>query len=194
MEDNLAKQKFLKCLGALASITRTQLDEMLLEIYCTGVQAIGYQKAYEGITKIISERDGRDPLPSIKEILKAGGAQLSEPADDKSNATMTANAIWAAIAKFGGYQPAEAEAALGPVGWAAVTMLGGWSSLCEVTEDAKTTHIAQWRDMIMGILANKRRGAPLLQIPGNEHPEPGPDSIVGAAVSQLLGCNSQRQI
>ena len=70
----------------------------------------------------------------------------------EDEASMLANKIWGAISKYGYSNPEQAQNYLGTVGWEAVTLQGGWISICQNSDPSKQgMWVAQMRDLISSI-------------------------------------------
>lgn len=110
-------------------------------------------------------------FPSIDEIKRAGGDVSALEPSFKAQATEIAQRIWGSLGLDGSYNPERAKQRIGPVGWEAVQRMGGWQQLCEITqEDDKGTCIAQWRDMIEGILMSGGKRFGMEQLPSADKP------------------------
>lgn len=91
----------------------------------------------------------KNPLPAeIREMVNP-----EEFVAVETQAREIASRIMGAIPKFGWANPKEAQAYIGPHGWALVDRAGGWRYLCENTQARQVpTMLAQFRDQLEGTL------------------------------------------
>lgn len=160
---SIYEEKFHKLLALLASRCGSTMDIIEVEIYDKYLgETYGYEKACEAIQKIIIERDGRDPLPSVSRV-----AALIDPHITEKSAVMDiTNKICRAISTKG-YNWAEklpiglimGDALIvefGASGANAVGLMGGWERVCEYA-NANPSHYRHWiKDTVSGAVEHNK--------------------------------------
>jgi hypothetical protein len=160
------REEFFTRLTALACMVQNfTLDETVVAIYDRALAPLGYKNVAEALDEIISERNSRDPFPSIKEIK----AKILPELDLEAEAALIASTIVGAVSKFGPYRLKEARHILGEVAWAIVETEGGWENIClSLTNDNLGILKAQWRNLAKTFLNRRSVGAPLLPFPSRK--------------------------
>jgi hypothetical protein len=75
--------------------------------------------------------------------------------DYRSRAIEIAGRIMKSVTFLGPYKAREARQEVGEVGWAVVSMSGGWPSICEMSDKEIGVRMPQWTNMAESML---RRG------------------------------------
>lgn len=117
----------------------------MLRTYDMALAKYGYENLVNALGKIVMERQSNDPFPSINDIKEALG--IGEQSDD-AKAVEAATRICTAVSRFG-YIGKEEEVRpfVGELGWYVVKMHGGWSRLCEETDNLKTLDF--WKNTLI---------------------------------------------
>lgn len=142
-----------------------KIEDTVLALYIEDLEDLPLARIAQAIREVRRDpKTTRFPLPAVIR------ARLTPPETDEDQAREAASRILAAVARYGWSNPERAEAYIGELGWEVVKRQGGWRSVCEgVTEDNKTIHQAQWRDLAASLSRRSRAGtleqAPALPSP-----------------------------
>ena len=71
------EQRFHKLIQLLATRCKVELDKFEIEIYDRHLQPYGYKKACEALEGIIIKRRGRDPWPSVNDVISIINPKMS---------------------------------------------------------------------------------------------------------------------
>lgn len=151
----MEQKRFLSALGGLAKLVGFTLTPELVELYDRGMRRFGYDRALKAVEEHIITRRGQDRFPSIGDLVR-----LIQPEENDDDAAVeVAGRIFDAIARFGYWNPKEAQDYVGEVGWLVVARNGGWAALCEGTLSRNVPALkAQFREMALSILRRARAG------------------------------------
>ena len=138
------KEQFYNALSELAKACNANVGMFLLQTYEVALAKYGYDRLIQGLSKIVMERQSRDPFPSINDIKEAIG--VAEQSDD-GKAAEAATRLCTAISRFG-YPGKEEDVRpyVGELGWYVVKMHGGWSRFCESTDNLQ--HLEYFRNTL----------------------------------------------
>lgn len=145
------RQNVARVIKATAAYYGKLIEPEVLTMMCNDLEDLDPLKvieAYERYRK--SPRNRHFPLPSdIRELVNPGEFVAVE-----ARAREIAARVVGAVTKYGWNNGTEAMSYIGPEGWAAVEIQGGWRHICENlgTNMQSTTFQAQVRDQVEGLL------------------------------------------
>lgn len=129
------RENFFQAVGELAKMCNATIGPFVLSVYDRALAPYGYERLSNTLGKIIMERGSRDPFPSVLEIKEAMG---EAPVTNKTSAIDVANRIWGTIVSHGyTCRPELLAEKIGEIGVYIAKMHGGWSRLCEETDNLK---------------------------------------------------------
>lgn len=141
------KQDINKLILTEAAYYNANISQLTLQLWASEYEKIGPVKLETMFKKL---RVGRKTIPAPADVFNA----LDNSLDQTSIATLAASRTIEAVSKFGSWNPEEAEAHIGQLGWCAVHRFGGWKYVCEnlgVSLDV-TTFQAQLRNICVADL------------------------------------------
>lgn len=136
---------------ALAAYYRETISTDQLLMYAEDLQCLSFEELSIAIKSYrMNPKNKFFPLPSAL-------IDLVRPFEsNEDEGRLAAAKIIGAISKFGWNNPDKAREFIGEVGWNAIQILGGWTALCESTDDDnKSTVSAQLRNLCETV--NKRK-------------------------------------
>jgi hypothetical protein len=163
---NEQEERFHRLMAILAARSRTELDEIEIEIYDRHLSPYGYEAVCLALESILVERASTDPFPAIGAIL----ARMGMAQTPKAMAIDVTNRIVNAI-RSKGYNwsdkvqdfEADQRRLLGELGCTVVKRLGGWQSVIEFV-NGNPNHYRTWiRDSATAIIESE--GTKVLQLP-----------------------------
>ncbi len=165
---------FHKYLQLLAMRCKVELDQEEIAIYDKYLQGYGYKKAALALEKVIVERSGRDPWPSVTNIIDI----IENKGSKRMEALDYANQMIAFVQTAGASRYAQTihignkiydsrrEAVIENLGEFALTIFdryGGYSRFVdELHKSATSTFRAQLRDTIEAVRAKQPNKQPAL--------------------------------
>lgn len=144
-----------KLLIVTAAYYRQELPDAVLLMHIKDLEDLPFDKVAEALQRLRYEPNRRQcPMPADVR------AHIDPGSSDLALANEIAGKITSCMANCGYTNPRRAEEAIGPVGWAVVSLMGGWHHLCTTTlERDMRTFYAQCRDQAKGQLEMRRKGA-----------------------------------
>ncbi len=137
------ENNLVKTLLALAEYYRETLSAKQLAMYAEDLSTLTPEELESAVYEYrLDPQNKFFPLPAVL-------ISIARPREsDEDSGRLAAARIVAAISKFGWNNPEYAKSFIGPVGWEAVQLQGGWKTLCEsVTYENKSTVQAQLRNL-----------------------------------------------
>jgi hypothetical protein len=146
------KEQIAKILAVHAEINNKSLSAAAIIIMVEALEDLDFNSVYSAL-KNWNKNNKNFPYPS--DIRKL----ISPEETDEDNSQDVANAIIAAISKYGYTNKENAESYIGSLGWEVVIRMGGWRHLCEVvTHENEGIYRAQIRDYCGTISRKMKRG------------------------------------
>lgn len=179
-----AEREFFQLMETLGSITSTNLNEFVVNLYLEALKPYGLEKVNRALMTYMMDLDKYSKIPTIRAIkIKMGAVKISKDLQAKE----TAAKILSAISKFG-YSVSLNDVKLddikkyvGVIGWRVVELQGGWNTICEsVTNVNKPTYQAQWRDLALSLSEQEQKVMEL--------PQSSDDKISGLITDISLAC------
>lgn len=147
--------KTMKLLVGMVSNYGQEPTREQLEIWARVLDDVSYEDLSRACMEILKDPSYvRMPLPAQIRA-KALGALSAEELKDQ--ARDVGGRIWESISRFGQWRAEDAEKALGEVAWVVVQRMGGWHSVCQITNSDRTTFMAQCRDLAESCLRSNSR-------------------------------------
>lgn len=137
-------RELMKQLVLLGEIYGRPLSDGAVKLMIADLEDLPFANVMTALTNYRRNAANRAfPLPAQIRAL------VNPSIDPKLAAREIAARIVGAVPKYGWANGTEAEAFIGPIGWAIVKKLGGWSHICESLGDTihPTTFQAQVRDL-----------------------------------------------
>lgn len=119
------KVEFAKIMYALASTTKTEVNDFMLELYLSELEPLGLERVNQVLIDFFKEALTRMPaINTVKDRL--GLKEMSE----EEIARDAIQRIRSSVSRFGYVNWAEAKEFIGAVGVHIVSMMGGWEAVC----------------------------------------------------------------
>lgn len=144
-----------KLLIGMAETFGITLSVQRLQIYVDLLSDLPLEVVKSAVHEILRDPSQKFfPLPAvIRERVNPG-----ENPDHE--AVEASNRIVEAISRFGFYNPTDAKAFIGELGWLVVQREGGWETLCETVMAPQLPILkAQWRELAKALYGRAKRGA-----------------------------------
>lgn len=144
MQDD--KEFFYKVMYALCKATKTEADELLLQVYLEELEPIGFDKVNPALYRIYKNSIGKKFMPSPKEIKAECG--VFEPDEDQEAIDLW-NMIYHAVTKIGDKDPpvnstrTEARDYLGDFGMEVADKVFGYSAMCNCVDMEQLGYMTQ---------------------------------------------------
>jgi hypothetical protein len=151
----MTQKEFLSRLAVLARLSSFDLTADVVALYDKLLAPLGYPALCIALERAISERNSRDPFPSIKAIRTL----VSPEEDPQQLAILTSNRIWAAIGRLGWNNGTQARHELEGLAWQTILEAGGWVQVCEDSGSVDAGIFkAQMRDLARAVYERARAG------------------------------------
>lgn len=141
------KQQLKALFVATSSYYGHEIPDTALRLYVEDLDDLPFAEIAQAL--LLLRRDPKQtkcPLPAVIR------ARINAASDPDSHAVMIAGRILEAIAMIGPYETAKARTFIGPHGWRAVEMSGGWHTICQSETDDLGVRMAQWRNLAKATL------------------------------------------
>lgn len=135
-----------------------------VEIWASVLDDVPYEQLQAACREILKDPAfNRMPLPAQ---IRARALGIKSPEELKDDARDIGGRIWEAIGDFGQWRAEEAQKTLEGIAWQVIQRMGGWRSVCQVSNSDRTSFVAQCRDLAESCLRTRARDQIKDQITG----------------------------